>query len=71
MSTYCSYCGRLMYDSSQKFCSESCRKLFKKATDKKLLGSPELTLACRKLDKYNAEHGTRYSYGVATSKGII
>lgn len=71
MSTYCKYCGRLMYDSSKKFCSDSCKRLFKKAVDGKHLGSPELMQACRKLDKYNLEHGTRYSYGVATSKGLI
>ena len=29
------------------------------------------TVYQRELDKYNKEHGTRYSYGEAVSKGLI
>lgn len=64
---YCKCCGARIY-KKEDYCSRRCQKEgeylweMQRKRRKELYESP-LYKAVRQLEKYNAEHGTHYSYG--------
>lgn len=67
--TLCPKCYQAYYQREvyrERFGEKMARKRKKKTSEMELLFAD-----VRALDKYNEEHGTRYSYGQARLKGII
>lgn len=66
---YCHACGARLYgDNNTNYCNDSCRitdiRLRKKeATHRKKINESPLATLIREVDKYNAEHNTKVSYG--------
>lgn len=70
MKTFCKECGKQVPRTSE-FCCDGCASRFYKRKKKDGIYAEPLFKDVRKLDKYNKEHGTNYSYGWAKFKGII
>ena len=65
---YCHSCGARLSNINKTYCNDACRltamRLRKKEALKreKLIGS-QLTILLREVERYNAEHNTKFSYG--------
>lgn len=64
---YCGCCG-IRIPSGSDYCGEECRRIGelmrkREMARQKQFESAGLSIALREVDRYNKEHGTRYSYG--------
>lgn len=65
---YCRYCGLPLKDGHTAYCDATCRRKGKrlwhqKQTIVRSMGDNKIGHTVLKLNKYNFEHGTNYSYG--------
>ena len=58
----CMNCGREI--KSGHFCDAFCHANYNKALPHRRKASKSLDNSLAELDRYNAEHGTHYSYGI-------